>query len=246
VIETPNLGWENFPLRDLVSRATDLPATLDNDANCAAYGEWWQGAARGMDPIVALTIGTGIGGGIVLGGEIYHGVSDAAGEIGHTTIELNGRKCRCGNYGCLEAYASGPNIALRAIEGIASGTESVLVEMVDGELDRITAATVYEGAHAGDDHCNEVVAETAKVLGAGVANLINVLNPQCVVITGGVTQAGDYLFRPLRAAVRRRAFRSAADACSIVPGQLPDLAGMIGAAGVFLSVTTGGKPGRST
>ena len=114
VLLTPNLGWTNFPLRDRLTQALGLPATLDNDANCAIFGEWWRGAARGADYVVGLTIGTGIGGGIVLGGQVYRGASDIAGEIGHMTIDSTGRLCKCGNYGCLEAYASGPAIALRA------------------------------------------------------------------------------------------------------------------------------------
>jgi glucokinase len=233
VINTPNLGWRNFPLRDLISNAIGLPATLDNDANCATYGEWWLGAGRQVDTLVGLTLGTGIGGGIVLNGEIFHGVSDAAGEIGHMTIEANGRKCKCGNYGCLEAYASGPAIALRAVEGIESGAESLLPALVNGKLDEITAATVYEGVVLGDPYANEVMRETAKFLGAGVANIINVLNPEMVVIAGGVTRAGEHLFSPLRAEVRRRSFKSAQEACQIVSAQLPGTAGLIGAIAVF-------------
>jgi glucokinase len=233
VINTPNLGWRNFPLRDLISNAVGLPATLDNDANCATYGEWWQGAGRAVDTLVGLTLGTGIGGGIVLNGEIFHGASDAAGEIGHMTIEANGRKCKCGNYGCLEAYASGPAIALRAVEGLEAGTESLLPALVNGRLDDITAATVYEAVVLGDAYANEVMRETAKILGAGIANMINVLNPEMVVIAGGVTRAGDHLFSPLRAEVRRRAFKSAQEACQIVSAQLPGTAGLVGAIAVF-------------
>jgi glucokinase len=233
VINTPNLGWRNFPLRDLIANAVRLPATLDNDANCATYGEWWLGAGREVDSLVGLTLGTGIGGGIVLNGEIFHGASDAAGEIGHMTIEANGRKCKCGNYGCLEAYASGPAIALRAVEGIEAGAESLLPALVNGRLEDITAATVYEGVVLGDPYANEVMRETAKILGAGIANMINVLNPEMIVIAGGVTRAGDHLFSPLRAEVRRRAFRSAQEACEIVSAQLPGTAGVIGAIAVF-------------
>jgi glucokinase len=233
VINTPNLGWRNFPLRDLISNAVGLPATLDNDANCATYGEWWLGAGRNVDTLIGLTLGTGIGGGIVLGGDIFHGVSDAAGEIGHTTIDSTGRRCKCGNYGCLEAYASGPAIALRAVEGIEAGAESMLADLVHGRLEEITAATVYEAVVLGDPYANEVMRETAKFLGAGVANIINMLNPAMVVISGGVTRAGDHLFDPLRAEVRRRAFRSAEEACQIVPGQLPATAGVVGAVAVF-------------
>jgi glucokinase len=233
VINTPNLGWRNFPLRDLIANGVGLPATLDNDANCATYGEWWQGAGRDVDTLVGLTLGTGIGGGIVLNGEIFHGASDAAGEIGHMTIEANGRKCKCGNYGCLEAYASGPAIALRAVEGLEAGAESLLPALVNGRLEDITAATVYEAVVLGDPYANEVMRETAKLLGAGIANMINVLNPEMVVIAGGVTRAGNHLFTPLRAEVRRRAFRSAQEACEIVSAQLPGTAGLVGAIAVF-------------
>lgn len=239
VINTPNLGWRNFPLRDLISNGAGLPATLDNDANCATYGEWWLGAGRNVDTLVGLTLGTGIGGGIVLNGEIFHGISDAAGEIGHMTIDSTGRRCKCGNYGCLEAYASGPAIALRAMEGIEAGAESLLPALVNGRLEDITAATVYEAVVLGDPYANEVMRETAKFLGAGVGNLLNILNPEMVVITGGVTRAGDHLFVPLRAEVRRRAFKSAEEACQIVSARLPGTAGVIGAAAVFKKETYG-------
>lgn len=235
VIETPNLGWRHFPLRDLISNAVDLPATLDNDANCATWGEWWRGAGRNVDTLVGLTLGTGIGGGIVLNGKLYHGVNDAAAEFGHTTIDSTGRKCKCGNYGCLEAYASGPAIALRAVEGLESGAESILPDLVGGRLEGITAAVVYEGVVLGDAFAEEVMKETAKFLGAGIANIINSLNPAMVVVAGGVTRAGEHLFRPLRSEVRRRAFRHAEEACEIVPGALEGTAGVIGAAGVFVN-----------
>jgi glucokinase len=233
VINTPNLGWRNFPLRDLIGNALNLPATLDNDANCAAYGEWWLGAGRGARALVGLTLGTGIGGGIVLNGEIYHGCSDVAGEIGHMSIDSNGRKCKCGNYGCIEQYASGPAIALRAVEGIETGAETILVDMVNGKLEDITAATVYEATVQGDAYATEVMKDTAKFLGTAVASIINILNPQMVVVAGGVTRAGDTLFEPLRAEVRRRAFKSAQECCRIVPAELPGTAGVVGAAGVF-------------
>ncbi len=233
LLEAPNLGWRDFPLRKLVSEQLGLPGALDNDANCATYGEWWMGAGRGSSILVGLTLGTGIGGGFVVNGEIFHGASDAAGEFGHTTIDSTGRKCICGNYGCLEAYASGPNIAARAVEGIEAGAQSILSDLVEGDLREITAATVYEGVVLGDSYAHEVMTETAKFLGVGVANLINALNPDAVVIAGGVTRAGDHLFGPLIKEVRKRAFRSAVDACKIVPAALPETAGVIGAAAVF-------------
>ncbi|MGH7644220.1 MAG: ROK family protein, partial [Gemmatimonadales bacterium] len=191
VLLTPNLGWVNMPLRDRVAGVVGLPATLDNDANCAVFGEWWRGAARGADHVVGLTIGTGIGGGIVIGGRIYHGASDIAGEIGHMTIDSTGRRCKCGNYGCLEAYASGPAIAARALEAVETGATTSLPRYVGGDLSKITAQVVYQAAQDGDPLALEVVADTAKFLGAGLANVINIFNPQMVVVCGGVTLAGD-------------------------------------------------------
>ncbi|HEY3280058.1 MAG TPA: ROK family protein [Gemmatimonadales bacterium] len=239
VLLTPNLGWVNMPLRDRLASALGLPATLDNDANCAIFGEWWRGAARGVNHVVGLTIGTGIGGGIVLDGQIYHGASDIAGEIGHMTIDSNGRRCKCGNYGCLEAYASGPAIAARAVEGIEAGAESALPQYVANDLSRITAQVVYEAAHDGDAYALEMVRDTAKLLGAGVANIINIFNPEVVVICGGVTLAGTKLFGPLRSEVQRRAFKPAWEACRILPAALTGTAGVYGAAAVFMQRTWG-------
>jgi len=233
VIVTPNLGWRDFPLRDEVGSRVSLPASLDNDANCATLGEWWRGAARGGRNVVGLTIGTGIGGGIILDGKLYHGASDAAGEIGHTTIDSTGRRCKCGNYGCLEAYASGPAIAERAREALDGDGSSILLELVDGDASRITAATVFEASKRGDQVALEVVRDTAHFLGVGISNLINIFNPDLVVVAGGVTQAGDILFDPLRAEVRRRAFKPSVEACRIVPGALPLSAGVVGAVATF-------------
>jgi glucokinase len=233
VIVTPNLGWRNFPLRDEVATRVGLPASLDNDANCATLGEWWCGAAKGARHVIGITIGTGIGGGLILDGRLFHGASDVAGEIGHTTIDSTGRRCKCGNYGCLEAYASGPAIAERAREALAGGEPSILPSLVNDDLSRITAQLVYDAAKKDDDVARQVVRETANFLGAGVANLLNIFNPDVVVIAGGVTQAGDPLFEPLRAEVRRRAFRPAVEACKILPGTLRGSAGVVGAVATF-------------
>ncbi|HEX6434915.1 MAG TPA: ROK family protein [Gemmatimonadales bacterium] len=234
VLLTPNLGWVNLPLRQIIHERLGLPAALDNDANCAVLGEWWMGAARGSKIAIGITIGTGIGGGLILDGKLFHGASDCAGEIGHTTIDTEGRRCKCGNYGCLEAYASGPNIALRAVEEITAGAVSRLAGYVGGDLKQITAQTVYQAAHDGDDLALEVVNDTAKFLGTGIANLLNIFNPEVVVVCGGVTLAGDHLFVPLRREVARRAFKPAVSVCRIVPGELVGTAGVYGAAKVFL------------
>jgi len=235
VITTPNLGWHNFPLRDAVGNAVGLPTSLDNDANCATVGEWWVGAAKGARNVVGLTIGTGIGGGLILDGKLYHGSSDAAGEIGHTTLDSTGRRCKCGNYGCLEAYASGPATAERARELLSGGEPSMLREMTNGALWLVTRQAVYEASAKGDDVAREVVRETARFLGTGIANLLNIFNPEVVVLAGSVAQAGEHLFGPLRAEVRRRAFKPSVDACRIVPGSLGGSAGVVGAVATFLA-----------
>jgi glucokinase len=232
VVTTPNLGWTNYPLRDVIAERARLPVRIDNDANCATLGEWWLGAAKGASNVIGMTIGTGIGGGVIIGGRLYHGSSDVAGEIGHATIDVTGRLCKCGNYGCLEAYASGPSIAARAREAVSGDADAMLLRMVGGDPDKITAATVYEAAKRGDDAALDVVRETSRFLGAGIANLLNIFNPEVVVIAGGVTQAGDTLFVPLRREVRKRAFKPAVDACVIVPGTLA-AAGVVGAVAAY-------------
>lgn len=231
---TPNLKWDGFPIRDRVSEAIGLPASLDNDANCATYGEWWQGAGRGTSSLVGVTLGTGIGGGYIESGRLLRGRSGSGCEIGHMTIDFDGRVCGCGNRGCLEAYASGPAIAARAREGLEAGRTSLVPELVDGDLSRITAATVYEAILAGDEYAREVMTESARILAVGLANIVNVFNPEMIVVVGGVTRAGRHLFEPLKDEVRQRAFGSAVEACTIVPGALPSTAGVIGAAGVFV------------
>lgn len=242
VLTAPNLKWYDFPLVERLTALTGLPIRIDNDANCATYGEWWLGAARGGTNVIGVTIGTGVGGGIIIDRHVYHGSSDAAGEIGHITIDLNGRRCGCGNYGCLEAYASGSAIGERAREALQNDESSVLPSLVDGDVSKITAAVVYKAAGEGDALALEIVRDTAKYLGAGIANLLNVFNPDVVVIAGGVTHAGEALFGPLRTEVRRRAFKSVSDRCRIVPGTLPGTAGVVGAVASFISQTTGQPP----
>ncbi len=233
VLVTPNLGWVDMPLRQRIADGLQLTATLDNDANCAILGEWWQGAAQGTQYAVGLTLGTGIGGGIILNGQLLHGASDCAGEVGHITIDAQGRRCACGNDGCVEAYASGPAIARRAREALASGAISSLRELVESDPGAISAQAVYQAATEGDQLAVEVVRDTAKYLGAAVANLINIFNPEIVVLCGGVTQAGDGLLQPLRREVAQRAFKPAVAACRIVPGTLGHAAGVYGAAASF-------------
>lgn len=234
LVNTPNLGWVGFPIRGRISDALDMPASLDNDANCATFGEWWQGAGQGVRSLVGVTLGTGIGGGYIEGGQLMRGASGSAFELGHTTINFEGRACACGNRGCLEAYVSGPNIAARARDALAVGVPSVLPDIVGGDVNRITAETVYDALLEGDTLSVRLINETADFLGIGLANIVNLFNPEMIVLVGGVTRAGDYLLDPLRESLSKRAFPSAVDACQVVSGCFPDTAGVIGAAGVFV------------
>ena len=235
IVTTPNLGWDGFPIRSRISSELKLPASLDNDANCATFGEWWLGAAQGVESLVGVTLGTGIGGGYIERGRLMRGASGSAFELGHTTINFEGRTCACGNRGCLEAYASGPNIASRARDALTVGAKSVLSAMVEGDLNRITAETVYDALLDGDALSARLIQETAELLGIGLANVVNLFNPEMIVLVGGVSRAAEYLLDPLHESLRNRAFSSAVDACKIVPGSLPTTAGVIGAAGVFVS-----------
>lgn len=223
VLEMPNLGWKNVPLRELLAEAAGVPAILHNDADCAAYGEWRRGAGQGARCLVCLTLGTGIGGGIVLDGQLYQGAAGGAGEVGHTCVEIDGRLCGCGARGCVEAYASGPAIAARAVEAGYGG----------GSPGDVTAEAVCGAAADGDRRAARVVAEAGTVLGAAVANLVHVLAPDVIVLAGGVARAGELLFTPLRREVRRRAFAPARTVCRIVPAAFPETAGVVGAAELF-------------
>jgi glucokinase len=232
IIHTPNLKWRDVPIREMVGNAVGVRTVLDNDGNTAAFGEWWKGAGFGAESLVCLTLGTGIGGGIVIGGEIWHGASDIAGEIGHMTIVVDGRECNCGNRGCFEAYASATGICSRAREEIETGRPSNLAKAVRGDLNAITSEIIFQQATGGDPLCREIMVETGRYLAVGVANILNILNPEVVVIGGGVAEAGELIFSPLLEEVGEHAFPMAVEKARIVPAALGNDAGMIGAIGL--------------
>ena len=207
VFFAPNLaGWTNVPLQHLLESAMGLPAIIDMDANAAAVGEAWAGAGAGAESLIYVVVGTGIGAGIVLNGKIYRGWSGAAGELGHTTIEPNGPPCTCGNYGCLEAMAAGPAIALRARNSIRHG-RATLIERLAGDQE-ITAEIVAEAARRGDALAGDIMRQTGEFLGIGISNVMTLLNPQTIVLGGGVmTGAGDLLLPQIRQSVRQRCGR---------------------------------------
>jgi len=228
---SPNLsGWRDVPLRGIVQERYGIDTCLLNDASAAALGEHCLGAGRGVSNLIYLTVSTGIGGGIIIDDELYLGACGGAGEIGHMTIDVNGPRCRCGNIGCLEMLASGTAVAREAVRRIRGGERSSLAGMVAGKVENITAETVEMAARNGDSLAAEIITNAATCLGVGLVNLVNIFNPEMIVIGGGMAKAGELLLAPARAVVRERAFSLAAQAVRIVPAQLGDETGVLGAA----------------
>jgi glucokinase len=228
----PNLGWREQPLRALLEEATGLPVVIENDANAAAWAEYRFGAARGRDDVVMVTVGTGIGGALVLAGRLHRGSFGLAGEVGHLVVDKDGRHCGCGRRGCWEQYGSG-NALLRAARNRAARDRDrarVLLSYGDGTPEGVAGPHVTAAAQAGDPVAMETFEEIGYWLGRGMAELAAVLDPACFVIGGGVSEAGELLLAPARrefahhlvgADVRPRA--------ELLPAALGNLAGLVGA-----------------
>jgi glucokinase len=230
IICAPNLpGWVNVPLRNRLAKATALPVVLENDANAAAYGEFLAGAGRGARSLVMLTLGTGIGGGVVLDGRLWRGEDDSAGEIGHTIIVPDGRPCPCGQAGCFERYASANAVAERLVESIRAGARSVLSADVWGGR-QIDARDVLAAADAGDAPASRIWDETCFYLALGCINVEHLLSPERIVLAGGLIQAGDRLLRPLQQHIRTRRWSIATHPPQVALAALGADAGTIGAA----------------
>jgi glucokinase len=239
IMDPPNLpGWMEVPLVRILEDALGIPVYLDNDANAAALGEHRFGAGRGVEHMVYLTISTGVGGGIIIGNKLYQGQNGNAGEIGHMSVAFGGRPCNCGSRGCLEAYASGTNIAARAREAVLDGEKSLLTELA-GSPDNISGETIMEAMQAGDAVATRIWDETMEILGTGIANVINIFNPSRVVLGGGITNFGDLLFEPIRHIALSRAMGPLAQVAEIVPAQLGGQVGVLGAAAVALEHVSG-------
>jgi glucokinase len=240
VTTSPNLpGWSNIPIKNLIADGADLPTYLINDANAAALGEHRFGAGVGSDNMLYMTVSTGIGGGIIANGELYTGANGCAGEFGHTTIVPDGPQCHCGNFGCLEALASGWAIAKEATARINSGESSYITEIVGGKIENITAEVVAAAARKDDCLACEIVDKAADYLGIGLANLVNIFNPELIVIGGGLSKMGNMLLSPACRIIRKRAFRLPATTVRIVRARLGSNAGIVGAAEYVFREQTG-------
>lgn len=230
VVKSPNFpDWNNLPLKAVLETELKLPVFIENDANAAAFGEQWRGAAKDIKSMIFLTLGTGVGGGIILDGAIWHGADGMAGEVGHMTIVPDGRPCGCGNTGCLEMYASSRGIILNYQEALR--TE-------DRGRGEVTSAQVYQTARDGDPAALAALRQMGRSLGIGIANLINIFNPEMVVIGGGVKEAWDLFIDATRNEIKKRAFEYPAVRTRIVPSVLSDDAGMVGAAAVAFQMVS--------
>jgi glucokinase len=235
VMNAPNLGWRDVPFGRMLEAALGLPVVVANDLAVAAWGERRFGAAKGLDDVVLVFVGSGVGSGLILGGRLYDGATGVAGEFGHIKVRparptTKVRQCGCGEWGCLEAYASGMNVAARVREEIEAGARTRVLELAGGDLARVSASVVDEACGQGDGYALALWDEVGELLGTSIANLVTILNPARVILGGGVLLGAVRLAALVRRHLGERASRSAARALSVERAWLGDDAGVIGAA----------------
>ena len=226
----PNIdGWQGMDVGGTLRDRLNMPIYVDNDANAMALAESTFGAAAGRKNVVCLTLGTGVGGGLIIDGEVYRGANGTAGELGHVTINFEGPKCACGNKGCLEAYCSSQAMIGRTKALMGSELSPAFEEVLEGDLDNLTIRKLFAAHHKGDEIANQVLNETAVYVGIGLASVANLFNPEIVVIGGGIADGGGSFLEAVSAEMKKHAFSSAVDGLSIVRASLGNDAGFIGA-----------------
>jgi glucokinase len=235
VIFSPNLpSFHEVPLQKTIEQQFSIPTYLGNDATLSALGEWRFGVGKKVANLLYITVSTGIGGGIIADGKLYTGACGSAGEVGHMTIDVNGPRCRCGNVGCWEALASGTALAREAVRRVTEGARTSIVELVGGDVSKIDAKVVGLAAKQGDELAHELVSRLGYYFGVGLANLVNIFNPELILIGGGVAKMGDLLLQPAIKVVKERAFSTSANAVEIKPAILGDDSGILGAVAFVL------------
>jgi glucokinase len=244
VLFLPNLhgNWPNVPLRQTIQQKIELPTYILNDARAMTFGEWKYGAGRGVDTMACYTLGTGVGGGLVINNKLHLGIGGTAGELGHTSIDMNGPTCGCGNKGCLEVYASGPAIAAAGIKAVVQGLTTRIGVMVEYDLNKITPELVYKAAMDGDLIARNIYEFAGFCLGVAISNIMVSVTPRKVVIGGGVAQAGEMLFNPIRRTINERVHVMPKDQVTVAPAELGTYAGLIGAAAWAMEGEQSGAP----
>lgn len=228
---SPNFpDWENIHVVNEMKRYFDFPVFIDNDVRVNMYGEWRFGAGAGYKNLVMITLGTGLGSGIINDGKVLYGTTSSAGEIGHMNMYREGRPCRCGSSGCLGRYVSAIGMVRTFAEKLEEERSSILLEWVGNDVPAITAKMISEAYDLGDELAIEVMHDTGRILGFGLSNVINLLNPQLIIVGGGMSAAGDRLLNSVRDTVAKHALKLSCNACKIEQAKLGGQAGMIGAA----------------
>ena len=233
VVHAANVAWRDEPLKQRLEQLIGLPVVVENDANAAAWAEFCHGAGADVADLLCITVGTGIGGGIVLAGQLYRGAAGGAAEIGHMRVIPNGLPCKCGNQGCWEMYGSGRALVRDAQDAVRSGSPraDALVQRCSGQPDELTGPMVTAAAADGDELSKELVDNLGRWVGEGIASLVAVLDPAVVVVGGGVAETGDLLLRPAREAMASNlSGRSHRPGVELRPAELGNLAGLIGSA----------------
>jgi len=235
IYETANMSWENVPILKIMEEKTGLPVKLENDANAAALGEKWFGAGKGIDDLIYITVSTGIGGGIIINKRAYHGFDGAAGEVGHMIIEPDGPQCGCGNYGCLESLASGTAIARDGKDLLESNQpETMIREMSNNNPDQVDALLIARAAKKGDKIAKDLYLKAGWYLGIGLANLINLFNPEMIVLGGGIMRDKELMDDSMQKSLEDRAISTSLELVNICKVELGDEAGVKGAIAVAM------------
>ncbi|MDI6800196.1 MAG: ROK family protein [Actinomycetota bacterium] len=229
IVFSPNLPFRNFPLKEAIAETHGLPILIDNDANAAAWGEKVFGAGRGSSEIICVTLGTGVGGGLILNGEMYRGSLGCAAEVGHMIIDRNGPMCACGNYGCFEALAAGPAISKRARAALTDKPNSPILKFASGELEKVNAEHLALAAAAGDALAIQILTEIGEIVGTALTNLTNIFNPEVIVVGGGVADTGELILRVAEGVVKERAIKPSSEMVKILKAHLGNRAGFMGA-----------------
>jgi glucokinase len=231
VITSSNLpGWDHVPLRDILQKRLSVPVVLENDTKLNGLAEYMYGAGQGVDNMCYVTVSTGYGMAIIIDGELYTGHIGTAGEIGHTVVDVNGPPCSCGKRGCLMAYTSGIGLARMACEQIASGAETMLRAICGGDPARLTGRLIAEAARKGDAVARELIATAGYYAGVGLSTVVQVVNPELIVIGGGLIHIGPMFMEPCMQGLRENVHPTLFDSVRVVPWQLGDDSGVLGAA----------------
>lgn len=226
-----NLGFYNLPLAEMLEKKLGKKVYIENDANAATYGEYIAGAGKGAENFVAITLGTGVGGGIIIGGKIYSGSNFAGGELGHTVIQMNGEVCTCGRNGCFEAYASATALIRQTKQAMIKFPESKMWEICNKDINSVSGRTAFDGARSGDEAAIGVVNDYINYLSVGIANIINTFQPDVLCVGGGISNEGEYLMAPIRKLVKGENYaRNMEKNTEIKAATLGNDAGIIGAA----------------